>query len=162
MSQVEGSGSPDRRAGDEPDKERLARNFNELLQELRVTQTGVQILTGFLLTVPFTQRFGSLDAVQTTGYLAVLVGSVLATGFLITPVALHRALFRRGEKEWLVNAAGRCAQLGLMFLALTVAGVVWLVFEVAANRAVAIVAGLVALAFLTVLWGVFPYLRRLR
>lgn len=127
-----------------------------------MTQTGVQILTGFLLTVPFTQRFGSLDAVQTTGYLAVLVGSVLATGFLITPVALHRALFRRGEKEWLVNAAGRCAQLGLMFLALTVAGVVWLVFEVAANRAVAIVAGLVALAFLTVLWGVFPYLRRLR
>ena len=90
---------------DEEKSERLARNFNELLQELRVTQTGVQILTGFLLTVPFTQRFTSLDAVQTHGYLAVLVGAVLATGFIIAPVALHRTLFRQGEKEWLVNAA---------------------------------------------------------
>ncbi len=144
----------------ESDKDRLARNFNELLQELRVTQTGVQVLTGFLLTVPFTQRFPSLDAVQRDGYLAVLVGSVLTTGFLITPVALHRALFRKGEKEWLVHTAGRCAQLGLMLLALTVAGVVWLVFEVVMSRGAAIVAGLVTLAFLMALWGAFPWLRR--
>src|SRR5918999_5561437 len=73
---------------------RLTRNLNELLQELRVTQTGVQILTGFLLTLPFTQRFPDLDQVQKMAYLGVLVGSVLATGLIVAPVAFHRVLFR--------------------------------------------------------------------
>ena len=77
--------------------ERLTRNFNELLQELRVTQTGVQILTGFLLTLPFTDRFKTLDSLQKGVYLGVLVGSVIATGLIIAPVAFHRALFRQGE-----------------------------------------------------------------
>lgn len=120
----------------------------------------MQILTGFLLTVPFTQRFPSLDAVQTDGYLAVLCGAVVATGFIIAPVALHRALFRRGEKEWLVQAADRCARAGLAVLALTMAGVVWLVFDVVLSRTAGIVAGLVALAFLTVLWAGLALLKR--
>ena len=67
--------------------ERLTRNWNELLQELRVTQTGVQILTGFLLTIPFTTRFPDLDALQRFSYLAVLTGSVIATGLIVGPVA---------------------------------------------------------------------------
>lgn len=146
--------------GDENESERLQRNFSELLQELRVTQTGVQILTGFLLTVPFTQRFPSLDTTQTTGYLLVLLGSVVATGFIIAPVALHRTLFRQGEKEWLVHAANWCARLGLMTLAVTIAGVVWLVFDVVVSREFAIVMGGLTLAFLAVLWGVLPLLKR--
>ena len=72
----------------ESDSERLTRNLNELLQELRVTQTGVQILTGFLLTLPFSQRFKELDGVQRTSYLAILCGSVIATGLIIAPVAI--------------------------------------------------------------------------
>ena len=115
---------------EETEKERLTRNFNELLQELRVTQTGVQILTGFLLTVPFTQRFPDLDTVQRDGYLAILVGAVIATGFIIAPVAIHRTLFRKGEKDWVVNTANWSARAGLLFLALTMAGVVWLVFDI--------------------------------
>jgi hypothetical protein len=145
---------------EETEKERLTRNFNELLQELRVTQTGVQILTGFLLTVPFTQRFPELDTVQRDGYLAILVGAVIATGFIIAPVAIHRTLFRKGEKDWVVNTANWSAQAGLLFLALTMAGVVWLVFDVVINRGTAITAGLVTLAFFTVLWAVFPLVKR--
>jgi hypothetical protein len=120
----------------------------------------VQILTGFLLTVPFTQRFTDLDDVQRDGYLAVLVGSVIATGFIIAPVPLHRMLFRQGEKEWIVHAASRLAQAGLATLALTVAGVVWLVFDVVVGRAEAIVGGVVALAFLASLWFVLPLIKR--
>jgi hypothetical protein len=120
----------------------------------------VQILTGFLLTVPFTQRFTDLDAVQRDGYLAVLVGSVIATGFMIAPVPLHRLLFRQGEKEWIVHAASRLAQAGLATLALTVAGVVWLVFDVVIGREAAVVVGLLALAFLAALWFVLPLLKR--
>jgi hypothetical protein len=120
----------------------------------------VQILTGFLLTVPFTQRFTSLDAVQRDGYLAVLVGSVLATGFIIAPVPMHRMLFRRGEKEWIVHTAGRLAQAGLATLGLTIAGVVWLVFDVVVGRGVALAAGGVALLFLGLLWFAYPLAKR--
>jgi hypothetical protein len=145
---------------EETEKERLTRNFNELLQELRVTQTGVQILTGFLLTVPFTQRFTQLDVVQRDGYVSILVGAVLATGFIIAPVAIHRTLFRTGEKDWVVNAANWSALAGLFFLALTMAGVVWLVFDVVISRQLAVVAGVVALAFFAVLWAVVPLVKR--
>ncbi len=120
----------------------------------------MQILTGFLLTVPFTQRFPDLDAVQRDGYLAVLVGSVIATGFIIAPVPLHRLLFRQGEKEWIVHAASRLAQAGLATLALTVAGVVWLVFDVVIGRGAALAVGAAALAFLALLWFVLPMTKR--
>jgi hypothetical protein len=98
--------------------------------------------------------------VQTTGYLAVLLGSVIATGFIIAPVALHRTLFRQGEKEWLVHAANWCARAGLLILALTIAGVVWLVFDVVVSRTAAIVAGSAFLTVLALLWGVLPLVKR--
>jgi hypothetical protein len=144
---------------EETQAQRLNRNFNELLQELRVTQTGVQILTGFLLTLPFTQRFETLDVVQKRAYLGVLVGSVLATGFIITPVALHRMLFRRGKRVWLVQAADRSARAGLAALALTTSGVVWLVFDLVTNRAAATVAGVLSILFFLSLWVAVPVLR---
>jgi hypothetical protein len=118
----------------ESEEERLTRNLNELLQELRVTQTGVQILTGFLLTLPFTNRFPDLDALQRNVYLAILSGSVVATGLIIGPVAFHRVLFRQGERHWIVTAADRSARAGLVALAATTSGVVWLVFDLVTNR----------------------------
>ena len=141
---------------DESESERLTRNLNELLQELRVTQTGVQILTGFLLTLPFTTRFSSLDQVQRTSYLAVLCGSVLATGLIIAPVAFHRVLFRHGQRPWLVEAANWAARAGLVALALTTSGVVWLVFDLVTNRTLATVAGVLSLVFFGTLWAVVP------
>jgi hypothetical protein len=120
----------------------------------------VQILTGFLLTLPFTQKFGTLDDLQRDSYLAVLAGAVLATGLIIAPVAFHRTLFRQGEKEWLVNAANWAARAGLAALALTMSGVVFLVFDVVTSRTAGIVAGSVALLFFTLLWGAFPLTKR--
>ena len=145
---------------EETERERLTRNFNELLQELRVTQTGVQILTGFLLTLPFTARFPDLDDVQKGAYLAVLAGSVIATGLIVSPVAFHRALFRQGERPWLVQSAHRAARAGLFALALTTSGVVWLVFDVVTGRTAANVAGVVSLLFFATLWALLPLLRR--
>jgi hypothetical protein len=141
---------------DESESERLTRNLNELLQELRVTQTGVQILTGFLLTLPFSQRFMELDDVQRTSYLVILCGSVIATGLIIAPVAFHRVLFRHGERPWLVAAANKAARAGLLSLALTTSGVVWLVFDLVTDRTLASVAGIVSLVFFVVLWAVIP------
>jgi hypothetical protein len=90
----------------------------------------------------------------------VLVGAVLATGLIIAPVAFHRTLFRQGEKEWLVNAANWAARLGLAALALTMSGVVFLVFDVVTDRTLATIAGSVALAFFALLWGAFPLAKR--
>jgi hypothetical protein len=140
----------------ETEEEKLTRNLNELLQELRVTQTGVQILTGFLLTLPFTSRFQDLDDPQRYVYLAILCGSVVATGLIIGPVAFHRALFRRGERPWIVEAANRSAQAGLFALALTTSGVVWLVFDIVTNRPLAHVAGGISLVFFATLWAGVP------
>jgi hypothetical protein len=144
----------------ESEREKLTRNFNELLQELRVTQTGVQILTGFLLTLPFSQRFRSLDGTQRTVYLAILVGSVVATGLIIAPVAFHRTLFRRGERPWIVKAANRAARAGLLALALTTSGVVWLVFDLVTERTAAHVAGALSLVFFGLLWVGYPLAHR--
>src|SRR6188472_3299050 len=104
---------------DETATQRADRNWDELLQELRVTQTGIQILTGFLLTLPFSQRFKDLDSLQRGAFLAILTGSVIATGLVTSPVAFHRVLFRHGQRPWLVEAANRAARAGLAFLALT-------------------------------------------
>jgi hypothetical protein len=137
-------------------RDRLNRNWEELLQELRVTQTGVQILTGFLLTVPFSQRFTELTTLQVRSYLAVLCGAVLTTGFVIAPVAFHRLLFRQQEKAWLVTAANRSAQVGLLLLALTVCGALFLVFDIVVSLTAGLVVLGLSLLFFAVLWWLLP------
>lgn len=137
-------------------QETLNRNWDELLQEIRVTQTGVQILTGFLLTVPFSQRFGDLTTFQKDVYLAVLAGSVITTGMVVAPVAFHRALFRQRRRELLVESGNRFALAGLVMLALTVSGVVLLVVDVVVGTTAGWLAGGALLAVLVVLWFVLP------
>lgn len=139
---------------------RLERNWNELLQELRVTQTGVQILTGFLLTLPFSPRFAELDGTQKTIYLALIMGSVATTGLIVAPVAFHRLLFRRRQKPWLVSAADVTAKLGLACLAMTTSGVILLVFDVVTSGTVAVTAAAATLACLVLLWAGTPLVAR--
>ena len=140
-------------------QERITRKWNEMLQELRVAQTGVQVLTGFLLTVPFSSRFDDLDTFDTRVYLAVLCASILTAGLLIAPVAFHRVLFGRSEKQWLVRAANIAARSGLGLLALTMTGVVLLVFSVVLeDRAVAWTASGLTLSIFVLLWLVLPAL----
>ncbi len=145
-----------------PSPERIDRNWAELLQELRVTQTGVQILTGFLLTIPFSARFESLDELQRTVYLCVLSGSMLATALLVAPVVYHRILFRQRQRVWLVAAGNRSAKAGMVALAATVSGVTWLVFDVVVGRTAGLLAlGVASVAFV-VLWWLVPLVLRRR
>ena len=141
---------------EETPRERSARKWNEMLQELRVAQTGVQVLTGFLLTLPFSSRFDEIEQVEKAAYLVTVCASILAAGFLIAPVAFHRVLFGKSEKEWLVEAANQSARAGLILLGVTMCGVVFLVFSLVVGRAAAYVSSGVTLAVLFVLWLVVP------
>ena len=141
--------------------ERLDRNWTELLQELRVVQTGVQLLTGLLLTLPFQNRFSQLSAAKQNIYLVTLVAAVAATCFLIAPVALHRILFRQHARRIAVEVAHRLAVAGLVLFAAATVGVVLLIFEVVHNVPTGIIAAACVLALLTVLWLALPlYLRQ--
>jgi MFS family permease len=141
---------------------RITRNWNELLQELRVMQTGVQILTGFLLTIPFTDRFADLDDRQRTIYLGVLVGSVVTTCLIVAPVSFHRVLFRQHQRPWLVSAANVCARVGLAGLGLVSAAVVLLVFDIVVGISAGVLASALVLALFAGLWLGVPVLARRR
>jgi L-asparagine transporter-like permease len=148
---------------DQVARETLNRNWDELLQELRVTQTGVQILTAFLLTVPFTNGFPELDPFQRDCYLVVLSGSVLTTALVVAPVAYHRVLFRQRQRRRLVDASHVTAQAGLVTLAATMAGVVFLVFDVVTTRPAALVALVIGVLLFGALWlGAPVYIDRSR
>src|SRR5689334_10782878 len=94
---------------DETPLERSDRNFSELLQELRVAQTGVQVLFAFLLTLPFTNRFGQIAGVDRYTYVGTVVAAGAATALLIAPVSYHRMVFQQGRKAQLVRVAHRLA-----------------------------------------------------
>jgi hypothetical protein len=143
---------------DETPTERADRNWDELLQELRVTQTGIQILSGFLLTLPFQQRFTALDPPLRTLFLIAVAMATLSTGLVVAPVAAHRLLFRKRQKIALVDTADRLAKAGLACVGLTVVVVVALVFGFVLGDAAAFVAGGAALVVFTLLWLVLPLL----
>jgi hypothetical protein len=144
----------------ETEEQRLDRNLAELLQELRVAQTGVQILFAFLLTIPFQQRFAEVTDVQRDLYLATLVTTVLATCLLIAPVSFHRLVFRRRLKDEVVVGAHWMAQGGLLLMGLAVLGALALVLDVVVGgTATWAVVGVVAGWFL-LFWYVIPLARR--
>ena len=151
---------PDRGSVDDQRREtplqRLDRNWADLLQELRVVQTGVQILTGFLVVLPFQSRFEQLTTAQTTIYLVTLCLAVLAMGFLIAPVSLHRLLFRRHARHATVDIAHRLALVGIVLLAASIVGVVLLIFTVVLGTTAGFVAAGGAALVLIGLWGALP------
>jgi Family of unknown function (DUF6328) len=140
----------------ETETERLDRNWISLLQELRVVQTGVQLLTGFLLTLPFQQRFDQLDPAMRAVYLATVGCSVAATVLLVAPVGIHRMLFRRHRVQSLVSAAHRCAYAGLSLLGLALTGVTVITFGTVAGPVAGVVAGVCAFVALVVFWVALP------
>jgi Family of unknown function (DUF6328) len=166
MSQSTGTkDSDDARPGDgreESENERLDRNWNELLQELRVTQTGTQILTGFLLTLAFQSRFKELDGFQITVYLILVALAALATALGLGPVSLHRALFRRQKKGAVVAIADRLMQTTLLCIGLLVTGVVLFIFDVVVGRAAGIVAGAATAVLVILVWLALPLSARRR
>ena len=145
----------------ESEPERNNRNLSDLLQELRVAGLGVQMLFGFLLSLPFTVRFGRIDAFEKDLYQVSLISAALATVLLISPVAYHRWVFRRHEKERLLRYANIQAILGLAMVAFALCSAVWMVLMVIGlNRLSALFAALVSGCF-AFLWFVLPIVDRL-
>lgn len=141
---------------DETPNERSDRNWNDILQELRVALNGTQLIGGFLLAVAFQPRFEELDAYQLTLYLILVILAGLATVVGLAPVTLHRTLFRRQVKERIVRTGNRLLIVHLVVVALLVIGVTGLIFDWAVSRT----AGIIALAggalVLVALWVVLP------
>ncbi len=130
---------------DESDAARIDRNYSEQLQELRVAQAGVQILFAFLLGIAFQQRFKEISDFQRDVYLGALICAALATALFISPVAVHRVMFRRHLKDELVDFTGRVAVVGLVFLALAMLGALLLIVDLVVGPiSAAIATGVIA------------------
>lgn len=137
---------------EETRNEKSDRQWNDLLQELRVMQTGTQIIAGFLLTLPFQSRFTELDQVATTLYIGDVLLAALATCLMLVPVAMHRELFGRQVKDRLVASGHTIVRIVLWLIGLLVVGTTALVFEVVLGRAAAIIVAVaMAIVLLTVL-----------
>jgi Family of unknown function (DUF6328) len=145
----------------EPEAKQLDRNWAELVQELRVIGTGVQILFAFLLSIPFQARFASTSAFQRDIYLATLMSSGAAAATFIAPVAVHRFLFRFRVKDEVVNVTNALAPCGLAAVSVAMTGAILLVSDwVAGDLGAGVCTGSAALA-LIIGWFAFPmWLRR--
>ncbi|MFX4287057.1 DUF6328 family protein [Janibacter sp. G349] len=121
--------------------ERADRNWNDLLQEFRVLQTGVQVLGGFLLTLPFQSAFPDLDPFQRGLYLVLVVLAAVTTTALVAPIAIHRRVFRWRRKDRLVAAGHVIARVVLALVSLLVAGIATFVFDVVVGRSGALAVG---------------------
>ncbi len=144
----------------ETESERLDRNWGEILQELRVTQTGTQILTGFLLTLAFQPRFAELDAFQVGVYLTLLSAAVVTTTLALAPVSMHRALFRQRAKHQIVRTSNAVLKITLVMVALILTGTMLLIFDVVLGHTQGIIAAAVTLILTAVAWLVLPLATR--
>ena len=149
-----------RRIRKESEKQRWDRNFADLLQELRVAQTGVQILFAFLLTLPFSSGFPQTTSFQKDVYVVALMSAAFATAMIISPVAFHRALFRQGRKPELVRYAHRMATGGLAFMLISMVSSVLLITDYLLNIWAAIILTVIAGGWFLTFWAVVPWFRR--
>jgi len=143
-------------------RERVNRNWNEILQELRVIQAGTQIITGFLLAAALQARFEDLDPVALVIYLVLVGVAVLTTILGLTPVMLHRRLFRLGAKESLVRLGDAFATMTLVGVAVTLVGIVLLIVDLSLGLTAGIVAAGIAAVVIATLWGLLPGVTRRR
>ena len=141
---------------DETEHERADRNWNDLLQELRVSQTGVQLLAGFLATIPFQSRFPELDGFQRGWYVGLLCLAFTTVGVMLAPVAIHRHVFQEDAKKELVQAGHRLTAAALVLIGLLLGGILFLVVDMVYDRKAAAGGGIAAVVVLAVLLLVLP------
>lgn len=137
-------------------EERNDRLFTDILQELRVMQTGAQLTAGFLLTLPFQSKFEVLDGFGRGVFITLVVLAAVITALVLTPVAIHRRLSGRHVKERLVVASHRFVQAALACVALLISGMLLLILDVVVSRTCGLVVGAATLAFLALLLVVVP------
>lgn len=146
---------------EETEKQRLDRNLQELLGELRVALPGVQVLFAFLLVVPFNQRFADITSFQQTVYFVTLLLAAAASACLIAPSAHHRIEFREQDKKRIIFGANRLVIVGLGLLAAAMTGAIVLITDfIYSSTTVVIAGGLIGLLFLS-LWFAWPVKRLL-
>ncbi|MEU8661946.1 DUF6328 family protein [Actinoplanes philippinensis] len=144
----------------ETEKQRWDRNFADLLQELRVAQTGVQILFAFLLTLPFSSGFPNTSDFQKDTYVVALISAAFATAMIISPVAFHRALFRQGRKPELVRYAHKMATGGLVFMLIAMTASVLLITDYLLDWKWAIPLTVVTGGWFLTYWAILPFAHR--
>ena len=145
----------------ETEKERLNRNLDQLLQELRVVLPGVQVLFAFLLAVPFSSRFAQVDDFERDVYFIALILAALSVAFLMAPSMHHRILFRRAQKHYLVHVGTVLTIAGMTAMALAIVLALVLVAHFLFGPGAAWTAGGIACAAFAVLWYVLPIERRI-
>jgi small-conductance mechanosensitive channel len=145
----------------ESEAERNNRNLNDLLQELRVAGLGVQVLFGFLLSLPFSAGFKKSDELERALYRVSLVTAALAIALLVSPVAYHRWVFRRHEKDRLLRFANVQAILGLAMVAVAICAAIWMVLLFVGLNWPSGLFGAVATGGFVALWFVLPAFDRL-
>jgi hypothetical protein len=140
--------------------ERLDRNTIELLNELRVAGTGIQVMFAFLLVVPFNTGWQSVDSFERTVYFVTLLIVATSAFLLMAPPVHHRILFRRGEKRFLIRTANDLAIAGMSLLALGFVGILVLLSDVVLGGAAPVIIGALTAAFVAGLWFALPLVRR--
>jgi hypothetical protein len=144
----------------ESQPERLDRNTVELLNELRIAGTGIQVMFAFLLIVPFNAGWRHVDGFERTVYFVTLLIVALAAILLLAPPIHHRLLFRHGEKPFLIRVGNQLAIAGMACLGLGFIGILILLSDVVVGGAAPAIVGLVAAAVIAGLWFVLPLVRR--
>ena len=145
----------------ETEEERLNRQLDQLLNELRVAMPGVQVLFAFLLAVPFQQRFSAVTDFQENVYFVTLLAAAAASALFIAPTAFHRLVFKSRDKPYLIAISSKLAVVGLVCLAIAMNGAVLLVTDVLFDGAIVAVTAAVTAALYVGLWFVLGIVRRL-
>jgi len=156
-----GDGSPAHDGREETELERYDRNLTELMGELRVALPGVQVLFAFLLVAPFNQRFSSVSRFERDLYFVTLLLTLLASALLIAPTVLHRIVFQRGQKPFVVRIANRLTISGMAVLGAAMTCAVSLVTHFLLGQTTAIITTVAVAFFLALLWFGLPLRRRL-
>ena len=144
---------------EESQEQRINRELIELLNELRVALPGVQVLFAFLLAVPFTQRFGNVTDLQKDAFMVALLCTMAGSVFLIAPTAYHRIRFRDRDKEALLRISNAFAIAGVVFLAIAMTAVVFLVTDLLFQSVVTVVVTALTALLFALVWFVLPLLR---
>ena len=142
--------------------ERHDRQLTELLNELRVALPGVQMLFGFLLAVPFSQRFSTLDHPQRNLYYTTFLAAALASACFIAPASFHRIVWRQNLKRTVVHISSGLAIAGTVFLAAAITGSVALVTSLLFGTGSSAIAGGCCAGLIVALWYALPLAYRLR
>ena len=146
----------------EDQKARVDRELIELLNELRVALPGVQVLFAFLLTVPFSQRFAKLSDLQRDVYFLAFLTAALGVALLIAPSSYHRLRFRHGDKERMLFTSNRLAIAGLVFVALSMTGVVFVIADLLFGLLAAMLIAIAVAGWFTWFWYGLPLSRAMR